>query len=813
VEVQDNKHAEQATQNSGVGIQKNIPNQVQQEPAAAFSSPTGSPESLQSPVASGTVSKESSDFEGQKQPESQANLVSKIQEKANRQQDNIGAPSAFWPASSSDEQGESPDTKQEGHSFGQRTKSFKNANLRQFEQSNGRESRSEEHRIGFDSNSPPEVQQFGSQLGIDHDELDQLNRESSEEHMQPEMPCSEEKQGQEDEEHAEPKEEKAGDELQDQQEEMAHEKKAKKKQAIQPKVQEKKKLPPKKEQKKGKNEAKPHHEPLHLEIHIKGKAKIKAPKKLIAMKGTEKINYQEENEGKADIKHRQEGDEQEEEKKEMEEGKIEKNNEEADGNSVEDQKSLLPAEEEQEQSDQGEKKNKGSSGASGENDSGEGEGGNDGHKSAAADADDGLGHTINTDQVPKHFYEEYIEEPKQNEQKEEQKKETNQGSGEKKEAPQKQKKTSGHQGGEKKQHEMKAEEEEDSSGQGEQNETKAVAKHEHVQVGEKEKKKKKNVNTVKEQGAPMNIERKEPKKAKKVVENKVQVKEEAIKQKVVKKEEEKVEKEVVKEEKKEQEHEGKGNEKKLRNHKHAHIELHQHKHFEHHEHINLAPEEEHSHGGQEHQGGQAEPLGGTGENQEQDPGQLGLMGNHQNYGHNYNQPHGQHNSQPLVDYHSPMVEKDMDHQQPDFGVHHQMGGGNQHQLMGHQNHQVGFHDDSEHEMPMKENWETVIPEVHEKPPSMQHKHGAIVIEDHSLLEKHEHENPEIKGVHYKEDYIGHPHGLGLTPVAAYNLMSAYSSPAASHAAKNSTRSNDKHNPSGKKKQSLVKATNEHSKNV
>lgn len=90
-----------------------------------------------------------------------------------------------------------------------------------------------------------------------------------------------------------------------------------------------------------------------------------------------------------------------------------------------------------------------------------------------------------------------------------------------------------------------------------------------------------------------------------------------------------------------------------------------------------------------------------------------------------------------------------------------------------------------HQMPMKEEW--IVPELHEKPAGKHHPHGAIVIEDHSELERHEMRHPI--GASFKNEVINNPHGLGLTPSAAYNLMGAYSQRSVVHKSGSGSKAN------------------------
>lgn len=230
-------------------------------------------------------------------------------------------------------------------------------------------------------------------------------------------------------------------------------------------------------------------------------------------------------------------------------------------------------------------------------------------------------------------------------------------------------------------------------------------------------------------------ERKKMRKEVNVVEEKELGEEKADGEKI--KEEQPIVEEVKAEEKPKQEEEEQQQPKKKeeqskekkQNPKHQHIELHQHKHYEHHEHINLQKPEE---GAQEHEGGLE-------------------MGYHQ-----------EHNM-PVQEEHHQTVERDH-FPQPMMELH------GQHQ-----------------QQPIKEEW--IVPgEMHEKPAGEDNLHGTIVIEDHSLMNKHASDHPEGHGVHYSEEIITHPHGFGLTPIAAFKMVGAHSSPAATHAQMNTTNS-------------------------
>ena len=96
-------------------------------------------------------------------------------------------------------------------------------------------------------------------------------------------------------------------------------------------------------------------------------------------------------------------------------------------------------------------------------------------------------------------------------------------------------------------------------------------------------------------------------------------------------------------------------------------------------------------------------------------------------------------------------------------------------------HHHHHHEEPEHHEPMKEeHWPMHQQQQYHQP---QHHHQKpIVIEDHSLMEKHHMGHPQI---HYNEEIIGHPHGFGLTPSAAYNLMGAHSTTSATRQAKSS----------------------------
>jgi hypothetical protein len=194
-----------------------------------------------------------------------------------------------------------------------------------------------------------------------------------------------------------------------------------------------------------------------------------------------------------------------------------------------------------------------------------------------------------------------------------------------------------------------------------------------------------------------------------------------------KKEEPQIEAEPKQEDKKQQPAEPKKKkEDKGHKTKHAHIEVHKHNHYEHHEHINLEqkPEVEHHHP------------------------EL------------HNQEH-----HPEIEQHQEEKEPGIQHM--DVEGMHQEHGGYEAPMM--------HHHDPEHHHPIKEHWDA--PNLYEKPHNEHHPHGAFVIEDHSLLDKHDMERP---AGHWKEEIINHPHGLGLTPVAAYNLMGAFSSRSTSH---------------------------------
>lgn len=227
--------------------------------------------------------------------------------------------------------------------------------------------------------------------------------------------------------------------------------------------------------------------------------------------------------------------------------------------------------------------------------------------------------------------------------------------------------------------------------------------------------------------------KKKQKKVEKVVEKVVVKKEEKKKVEEVvvkaeKQEELKQEQPVVKEEPKidKQKHEKKHKEK------HAHIELHQHKHFEHHQHINLNQPEE---GGEEHQQ------------------------SHEELGHieGINQMNGDAHYQPHIQMDEPIMQH-------------------------HHHHPI----EPEHHHPIKEQW--IVPTLHEKVPNKEHPHGAFVIEDHSLMDKHNYEHGH--GVDIQEEHINHPHGLGLTPSAAFNLMGAYSSQSTRHLNSKDERENN-----------------------
>lgn len=329
---------------------------------------------------------------------------------------------------------------------------------------------------------------------------------------------------------------------------------------------------------------------------------------------------------------------------------------------------------------------------------------------------------------------------------------------------------------------QKAAEDEQSSGGGEQRGAKEESNE--VQMEPRKHQEERSVEHKKPVGHKKPVENKKPVEHKKPVVHKepVEQRKPVDHKKKMKKEEKKVEmvdekeertkeeaKEEVKNEVKEEvqdqpkvkEEEPKVEEKqqekkhgKVHKQKHAHIELHQHKHFEHHEHINLNQPEKGE-----------EPFQAHGE-----------LGGHELDMHNHK---GELEEAPLAEHHDVMHHRP--HMQMDAPMmqHH-------HPIEPEHHHPV----EPEHHHPIKEQW--IVPDLHEKPPNEHHLHGAFVIEDHSLLDKHDYENPHGRGVHFKEEHITHPHGFGLTPVAAYNLMGAYSSQSAAH----STREDENRRPSG-----------------
>lgn len=201
--------------------------------------------------------------------------------------------------------------------------------------------------------------------------------------------------------------------------------------------------------------------------------------------------------------------------------------------------------------------------------------------------------------------------------------------------------------------------------------------------------------------------------------------------------------------------------------KHAHIEVHKHNHFEHHEHINL-PQQQPHHEHEEHQPEQ---------HHDEHLGEHGGLGHHEGVQHH----------EGAIELGAPVHQDHVPEHHFDEGMHHH------HQPQHHEMHDEPMmhhqHHKPEHHQPIKEHWSEAH---HEKPAHHQESHGPIVIEDHSLLEKHNYEHPEA--VHYGEQVINHPHGFGLTPVAAYNLMGAYSTQSSSHSSgsEKEAKSNKKH---------------------